>query len=116
MSAVKCYDVASMVIEAANERFAPIWKPDTKFLKGFQACCDAIDTLADEFGGISFDVEVNEDNMEITVVLECDEVIIEQENHTLYNLIMRTIRYGFSTSEEGSLLISLIFPGIWSKS
>jgi hypothetical protein len=116
MSAIKCYDVASMVIEDANERFAPIWKPNTEFLQGFEMCCDAIDIIAQEFGGITFDVEVNEDNMEITVALECDEIMVENDNHILYKLIKRTIRYGFSASEDGNLLVSLVFPGIWSKS
>lgn len=116
MSEIKCYDVASMVVEEANDRFAPIWKPNEEFLKGFKLCCDAIDLIAQEFGGISYDVEVNEENMEITIVLECDEVIVENDNHILYKLIKRTIRYGFSASEEGNLLITLVFPGIWSKS
>ena len=114
MSVIKCYDVASMVIEVASERFAPTMKPNADFVRGFTKCCGDIDQLAEEFGGISFDVEVNEENMEITVILECEEVITEKENHTLYELIKRTIRYGFSASEDGNLLITFVFPGIWS--
>lgn len=115
MSVVKCYDVANMVIEDANERFAPLWKINTELLKVFKDYCNAIDSLVEEFGGTSFEVEVDEITMDVTVVLECDEVVIEKDNHVLYELAKRTIRYGFSVSEDGNLLIKFVFPGLWSK-
>ena len=53
--------------------------------------------------------------MEVTVVLECDEVIIEKDDHILYELAKRTVRYGFSVSEDGNLLVKFVFPGLWDK-
>lgn len=53
--------------------------------------------------------------MDVTVALECDEVIIERDNHPLYELAKRTIRYSFSVSEEGNLIIKFVFPRLWDK-
>ena len=115
MGFIKSYDTANFVIEDANERFAPLWKPNADKIKIFEEYCQAIDSLVDEFGGISLDVEVNEISMEITISLECEEIVVEKNNHVLYELIKRTIRYGYSVSEDGNLLIKFVFPGIWDK-
>lgn len=115
MSFVKCFDVANMVIEDANERFNPLWKINAERLNIFKGYCDAVDSLSKEFDGESFEVEVDEITMEVTVVLECDEVIIEKDDHILYELAKRTVRYGFSVSEDGNLLVKFVFPGLWDK-
>lgn len=114
MSFIKCFDVASMVIEDANERFSPVWKVDEERLNIFKQYCEAIDLLSKEFEGASFEVEIDEQTMEISVVLECDEIIIESDTHTLYELIKRTIRYGFSASGD-SLLVKFVFPSMWIR-
>ena len=113
MSFVKCYDVAAMVIEDANERFNPLWKINAEKLDIFKQYCDAADALSEEFNGESFEVEVDEITMNVTVALECDEVIIGRDNHPLYELAKRAVRYGFSVSEEGNLVIKFVFPGLW---
>ena len=115
MSFVKCFDAANMVIEDANERFNPLWKINAERLDIFKGYCEAVDSLSKEFDGESFEVEVDEITMEVTVVLECDEVIIEKDNHILYELAKRAVRYGFSVSEDGNLLVKFVFPGLWDK-
>ena len=115
MGFVKCFDVANMVIEDANERFNRLWKINTERLNIFKGYCEAVDSLSKEFEGESFEVEVDEITMEVTVVLECDEVIIEKDDHILYELAKRAVRYGFSVSEDGKLLVKFVFPGLWDK-
>lgn len=115
MSFIKCYDVANLVIEDANERFKPLWKIDQEHLNIFKEYCEAIDSIAKEFDGESYEVEVDEISMDITIALECSEVVIEKNNHILYELAKRTVRYGFSVSKDGNLLIKFVFPGLWSK-
>lgn len=115
MSFIKCFDVASMVIDDATERFSPLWKPNSERLDIFKEYCDAIDKLSKEFDGESFEVEVDEISLEITVSLECDEVIIESSNHILYELAKRTVKYGFSVSDEGNLLVKFVFPSLWDR-
>lgn len=115
MSFVKCFDVASMVIEDASERFKPIWKINNEHLDVFKQYCEAIDSFAGEFEGKSYDVEVDEIKMDITIALECDEIIIENENHVLYELAKRSIRFGFSVSEDGNLIVKFVFPSLWER-
>ena len=115
MSFVKCFDAASMVIEDANERFAPLWKPDTEKLDMFKQYCEAIDSLSREFDGESFEVEVDEITMEISVTLECDEIVIESKEHVFYELAKRAVRCGFSAAGKDTLLVRFVFPSIWNK-
>ena len=112
---VKCFDVVSMVVEEATDRFSPLWKVDNDNYSILRQYCSAIDSISNEFDGESFEVEVDEITMEVTVVLECDEVIIEKDNHILYELAKRAVRYGFSVSEDGNLLVKFVFPGLWDK-
>jgi len=115
MNFVKCYDVAELVIEEASARFAPLWQINTENLEIFKQYCEVIDSLANEFDGESFDVEVDEIAMDITIVLECSEIIIEDRNHIFYKLAKRTKKYGFSVSDGGNLLVKFVFPSLWEK-
>ena len=111
----KCYDVAKMVIEDANERFSPIWKINNERLEVFQQYCEVIDALSEEFSGESYEVEVDEITMEVIVTLECEEIVISSFSHVFYELIKRAVKYGFSASEDGNLLLRFTFPSLWDK-
>lgn len=115
MSFIKCFDIASMVIDDATERFRPSMRLNHERVDIFKQYCSALDELSNEFEGESFEVEVNEITMEITVALECDEVVIESSNHVFYELVKRAVKYGFATSEEGNLIIKFVFPSLWDK-
>ena len=111
----KCYDVANMVIEDANERFRPIWKINNERLEVFKQYCEVVDALAEEFDGESYEVEVDELTMEVIVTLECGEIVVDSFSHIFYELIKRAVKYGFSTSEDGNLLLRFTFPTLWDK-
>lgn len=115
MSFIKCFDVINMVVEEANNRFSPLWKINNDKLSVLKQYSEAIDKLSKEFSGVSFDVEVDEISMEITIALECDEIIIEDEKHLFYELAKRTVRYSFSVSEDKNLLVKFVFPSVWEK-
>lgn len=115
MSFIKCFDVASMVIDDATERFKPTMRLNTEKVDIFRDYCDAIDTLSNEFEGEAFDIEVDEITMEITVALECDEIVIESSKHIFYELVKRAVKYSFSTSEDGNLIVKFVFPCLWDK-
>lgn len=115
MNLIKCYDVASMIIDEANERFKPLWKINDERLDMFKQYCAAIDSLIEEFEAESLDVEVDEITLETTIIMECDEIIIESTNHIFYELAERAVRYGFSVSEDGSLAVKFVFPTLWDK-
>lgn len=115
MNSVTCFDVASEVINDATERFKPLMRLNTERVDIFKQYCEVIDELAEEFNGVSFEVEVDEITMEVTVILECGEIIIGSSNHVFYELVKRTIRYGFSAGEDDNVAVKFVFPCLWDR-
>lgn len=112
---IQCFDVASEVIEEATNRFKPIMKLNTENLDIFKQYCEIIDGYANEFDGESFDINVDKNTMEITVALRCRTFIIEAADHVFYELIKRTVRYSFSTDDDGDLIVKFVFPSLWER-
>lgn len=112
---IKCFDVMSMVIDEANDRFAPLWKVNNEKYDILKQYCEYIDKLANDFDGLSFDVEVDEIQMIIKITLECLDIVIEEPTHYFYELAKRTNEFRFSVSEDGNLNISFVFPSIWER-
>lgn len=112
---VKCFDVAEMVINEANERFAPLWKVNDEDLDVFREYCEAVDTLAEEFDGESYEVEVDELNMNITVALECDEIEITSPDHVFYDLLERAVAVAMSASGPDTMKVKFTFPSLWER-
>lgn len=112
--AFKTFDVVSTVIEEANKRFAPIWEPDKEKTDILKQYCEAIDILIKEFDGQSLDVEVDEEKMLICIKLECSEITIEGKEHRYYDLIQRSVSFGFSGTNNDTMILELVFPSIWN--
>lgn len=112
---VKCFDVVDMVVEEANKRFAPIFVPDQSTYDVLGAHCNTIDDIVEEFEGVSIEVEVNEETMQILVIIECEELILSSPSHKFYDVLSVTQGYSFSASDDKNLLIKLIFPSIWNR-
>ena len=115
-SFIKCFDVVSMVVNEATKQFDPLWEVDSQKYEILKQYCKAIDKLSDEFKGEYFDVEVDDIAMTISIKLGCQDMVIDSKNHIYYELIQRSILFGFSTTTEGLLSINFTFPSIWEKS
>ena len=114
-SFVKCFDAVSTVVDEATSRFAPIWKENKESKRILAQSCGAIDSLSDEFGGESFEVDVDDIKMTITVRLECQDMTLGSQKHKYYDLAQRALSFGFSVSESGNLVIEFVFPSIWER-
>lgn len=115
MSFTNCFEISSMVIDEASNRFHPSWEISEDRLDIFKGYCDVVDSLAREFDGVSVESEVDETTMKVVISLECDEVIVQSRNHIFYELINRTVECGFSVSDEGNLIVKFVFPSLWDK-
>lgn len=115
MAFVKCIDVVSMVIEEATARFAPLWKLDVESSRILEQYCSVIDSLAEEFGGESFEVSVDEISMDIKITMECEDITIESVSHKFCKLALHTKAVGFSASEDGNLNLEFVFPSVWTR-
>lgn len=114
MSFVNCFDVASMVIEEANVRFAPLFRENREKLKIFEGYCEAIDTLSHEFNGESLTVEVDEELMTISVTMISPDILIDHREHIFYELLRRSLTVRFSVDGE-NLATTFVFPSIWDR-
>lgn len=114
-SFVKCFDVVSMVVDEATKQFAPIWSVNDEKLRILEQYCGVLDSLAEEFDGESFDVEVDDISMTISIQMECQDITIESKKHKYYSLAQRAIAFGFSTTDNGLLNVKFVFPSIWEK-
>lgn len=112
---IKTFDVASMVIEEANDRFAPIWEPNEEKCRILEQYCGAIDALIKDFDGESLDVEVDEIKMTICIQIECADMTIEACEHKYFELIQRANSFGFKATGNDTMLVEFVFPSIWDK-
>ena len=107
----KCYDIVEMVINEATNRFAPLWEVNDRYNDILKSYCQVIDIIADRNSCESYDVEVDEERMTIKIELECQD--FESEDTYLTELIKHTVEFGFSVSDENTLLVRFVFPSIW---
>lgn len=114
-NSVKCFDVVSMVTEEATKQFSPIWRANEERLDILKQYCEAIDSVAEEFGGIAYEVEVDDIEMTVSIIMECEGIIITSKKHVLYVLLENAVQFGFSVSESGNLAVQFVFPSLWRE-
>ena len=112
--AVNCFDVVSMVVEEATSQFAPIFKLDNNRYKTLEQYCYVFDSLAEEFGGESFEIDIDDIAMTIAITMECEDITIVSPTHKFFSLAQRAKSIGFHVN-DGKLGIKLVFPSVWVK-
>lgn len=112
MNRIKCYDVAAMVIDEATNQFGSLWKVSRSRLDDLKESCKLIDELSDESNGVSYDVAVNDETMDISVTLECEELVAENKSHVIYRLMDKSKSINMF-SQDGHLCIKFRFCGVW---
>lgn len=114
MNRIKCYDVATMVIDEATNQFGSLWKVSRSRLDDLKESCKLIDELSDESHGVSYDVDIDDRTMDISVTLECEDLITDSKDHTIYSLMNVTKSINMF-AHEGNLCIKFKFGSIWDK-
>lgn len=115
MAAIKCFDVVDMVIEEASRQFAPLFRENAERKGILKEYCAALDELAEDFNGESFEVSVDDIEMTISVKLECSDILIQSKEHPFYELVERSTRFNISHGDGDNLAVEFIFPSIWEK-
>lgn len=113
---IKCFEVVSTVVEEATRQFSPIWCIDLDKYATLEQYCRAIDAIAEEFNGESIDIEIDEIKMTVSITVECWDMKLESISHVFYKLAKRSVKFGFSVSEEGNLNVNFTFPSVWKRS
>lgn len=115
MSFVKCFDVTEMVLDEASKQFAPLFRENEERKMILKSYCEVIDSLAKEFNAESFDVEVDDIKMTVSIKMECPDITITSDKHPLYELAGHAIAVHFSHSENDLMVVEFVFPSIWEK-
>lgn len=114
MEKIKCFDVVKMVIDEATSQFGVLWKVNPEELRKLNERCEFIDKLSDESNGVSYDVSVDDKTMDISVTLECDELIAENKDHVIYRLMNGSKSINLF-AHDGHLCIKFKFGSIWDR-
>ena len=109
-----CYNYAEIVLDEASVRFAPLFRENRESKKVFRQYCSILDDLAHEFNGESFEFEVDEETMTISVTLVCPDKVLQYNSHRFYELAARALSVRFSVS-EGKLAVTFEFPSLWVR-
>jgi len=114
---VKSFDYTKMVLDEATEKFSKFsWDLNEKKVDILKDYCDAIDEVLRATDGESFEVEVDEDTMNIYMTLSCANVVMESEEDKLYKLIDRALVVSFAAAKDCyHVLIRFTFPSVWEK-
>lgn len=115
MSFVKCYDVAKMVVDEATERFGTGWCVSDDDVSVLEARCKIIDDLARRFNGVSYEVNVDEENTDITISLVCDMFEITDKDDSFFTLVGQSKEFSIEPCDKDSIQLKLdfVFDGIW---
>lgn len=111
---ITCYDAVSMVTDEATAQFGFLWKVNKSRQDELKCSCELIDNLAEECGGISYEVDVDDITMEISVAIECEELVVKSKDNVFYELLGKIKRLKFCSTED-NLCIKLTFDSIWDK-
>lgn len=77
--------------------------------------CDAIDVLAREFDGGTFEASVHDESMEVSVTFECPDIVIRTQKHRFDDLVERSNAVRFSHGEGDTAAVEFVFPSIRNR-
>ena len=115
MSFVNCFDVVQMVTDEASTQFAPLFCGNKEAKAILHQYFDAIGVLAREFDGVTFEASVHDESMEVSVTLECPDIVIRTQKHRFYDLVERSNAVRFSHGEGDTVAVAFVFPSIWNR-
>ena len=114
MGRFKCYDIAESVIDEPTKQFhGMIESPKGKEL--LKSLCDKIDTFIESVDADGFSVVIDDKTTEISLYVSCPEFVIEDNHHSLLNVLSSSAEFCVRKSEdiEDDVEFQFIIPGIW---
>lgn len=109
-----CFEaVVRDVVEEASLRFSPEFVLVPERLDILKEYCSAIDRIADEADADSFIAEVNEETMTVSVTAEAPAFTFSSVSDPFYELIDRSVSFGFRANKEGNTEAFFEFPSLW---
>ena len=110
------FDVAQMVFDDANERFAPPFVMKEDRMEIFRQYCSVVDRILKEFNGETLEISVDEISMCVSVKLGIDKLIVDcPERSLIMELLSRAESFAMEGGDDSPLLLTLVFPSLWGE-
>lgn len=71
--------------------------------------------LAREFDGVTFEASVHDESMEVSVKLECPDIVIRTQKHHFYDRVEHSNAVRFSHDEGDTAAVEFVFPSIRNR-
>lgn len=112
----KSFDIVNMVLDEANERFGPLFKPVEERVEILKQYCGAIDTLLSKGEGKEFEIEVDEDDMTVHISFQVTDMIADNpRTDPLPQLIARASEVEIRPVDGENICVSFTFPSLWEQ-
>lgn len=115
MSAIKCCDIAKMVIDEASETVASGYVRDAFLERNIYEACSVFDRIGACHGASAFHTEVNDKTFEITLSMEFSEIMeVGLPNEPCFHMAYG-FKAGYVYDEDGNTctVLSVVFGGVW---
>lgn len=110
-----CKSFVDDLLSETNAEFSPAYTLCGNAQERLDNVCKLVDELAAELDCESVDVSVNTSNRQLTIMVVCDDIILESSSHPFYELIKMLDSFAFSKCKE-FLRIELNIDGLWERS
>lgn len=108
-----CFEVVRDVVEEACRRFSPGFALVPDRLDILREYCMEIENIARDTYAEAFGAGVNEETMTVTVTVEAPSITIRSDESSFYELIERSVSFGFRANKEGNTELFFEFPRLW---
>lgn len=110
-----CKGFVDDLLSEAVAEFSPAYTLRKSAQERLDKVCELVDALAEELDCESVDVSVNTSNKRLTIMVICDDIILENNAHPFFELIKVLDSFAFSKCKE-FLRIELNIDGLWERS
>lgn len=116
MAKANCFKETKSLIDETTSRLGYQWSIDSERLRALKEYCDMIESVADLYDGVAYEIEINENTTDITVSLVCEAFETDQHSSKFYEVVKHAKQVEFSAYDtEISVKISFTFDGVWTR-
>lgn len=117
MNLAKCFEIASIVLNEATNRFSDAYVEDEEKKNEFKCFCEILDDVILRFDEVYVGVYVDEVSKEIAVTVTCGQFEVGKASDPFHELFRRSNRVSIKRDpeKEESCCIQIRFEmnGIW---
>ena len=111
MEYFNCFNIVRLVTDEASTQFSPLFIENSLKQSRLKSQCDYINKIANQYNGISCEIEIDSITMEIRIMLTL------ADTHLALSInCPQPVKSEIYLNEENLICLDFLVPGIWSKS